>query len=254
MSPWLTAQFSTLSPKDRPMQSDEPDSTIEQKYLFAEQREKIIFDWLRYCCMPDSQYYFSEVFSIYYDTPRLDLYYEKRNSDYIKTKVRLRWYTAWLNGDGDCEVPCYLEVKRKYGIRRSKKRIALTMAKKNLFQAPFSDATIRDLPKRVHELSYDPPGILVPILVVNYRRYRFFDQASGSRIALDTQIQCSNANALFLTGFPPVHLRVGVLEIKGNLNNPLKSLTAVRPYLTKDSFSKYARCCEELMYPLGRRI
>ena len=61
-------------------------------------------------CAPDDEFPGNIVHSVYFDTPDLASYAEKANGDYLKTKLRLRWYarsaarrhadggawTAWL--------------------------------------------------------------------------------------------------------------------------------------------------------------
>ena len=71
-------------------QKSEMDCDIEQKYIFVEQQGDPILEWLHDFLIPDSEYYCGSVFSIYYDTPYMHLYDEKRNSDYLKSRVRLR--------------------------------------------------------------------------------------------------------------------------------------------------------------------
>jgi hypothetical protein len=230
------------------------DECIEQKYIFVAQEQDGVLEWLSHCLVPDSQFYCGSIFSIYYDTPDLDLYYEKRNSDYLKAKVRLRWYSDSSRSTPEDKVTCYLELKRKYGVLRQKNRIAFSLNSRTLTDDPFSEEQIATAPLRIHELLYSPPGMLVPILLIQYKRYRFVDPQTGSRIALDSDIQCAHVNSRYIVGFPPVHLDVGVLEIKGAQRHLLSPLKGISSYLTRETFSKYARCCEHLMMPLSRRI
>jgi hypothetical protein len=227
---------------------------IEQKYIFLEPEKDGILDWLSSCMVPEQKYYSGYVFSIYYDTPYLDLYYEKRHSDYLKSKVRLRWYSDKSELDPDQEVRCFLELKRKYGILRQKSRIPFSLASGTLTHALLLNEEIANAPLRIQELAYTPPNRLVPILLVQYQRYRFVDPQTGSRIALDGNIRCTHVNSTYISGFPPVHLDMGVLEIKGAERQLPHSLNGVSSSLTREAFSKYARCCEHLMLPLSRRL
>lgn len=227
---------------------------IEQKYIFVEQEREALLERLSHCLIPDSKFFVGSVFSIYYDTPNLDLYYQKRHSDYIKSKIRLRWYSEFSECTPDREVKCYLELKKKYGVFRQKTRIELFFDLARLTDDPFSDEEITKAPLRIHELAYAPPGILVPIILIQYKRYRFVDPQTDSRIALDWDIRCTHVNSRYILGFSPVHLDVGVLEIKGAHRHLLPTLSRISSYLTKEAFSKYARCCEHLMLPLSRRI
>ncbi len=204
--------------------------------------------------IPDSQYYFGSISSIYYDTPTLELYYEKRNSDYLKTKVRLRWYSDESKGTLDNELQCYLELKSKNGVFRQKRRMPLSLSLTALKGDPFSEEEIVLVPSRVHELSYVSSGPLVPTVLIQYKRYRFVEVESHSRVALDVNIRCTHANPAYIMGFPPVHLSEGVLEIKGVHRYLPSSLNSISSYLSREAFSKYARCLEHPMLPLSRRI
>jgi hypothetical protein len=221
----------------------------EQKYNFIIQQQQMLLDWLEYCYVQDPNYQFSYVSSIYYDTPTLDLYWEKRNGDYLKSKIRLRWYAKLRELDPNQMVECYLEVKRKFGAIRNKKRLGLKIAVKQLLVDPFESDDIIGLPSMVYDLGYFPRGMLVPTLLIKYERYRFIDPKSGSRIALDINICCKYANTKYISGTFPIYLPVGVLEIKGEHQKMLDSLSPIAHQLTKMAFSKYGRCCDVLKKP-----
>ena len=119
---------------------------------------------------------------------------------------------------------------------------------------PFQDEEILDLPDRVRELGYIPPGVLVPTLLIRYHRHRFLDPHSGSRIVVDTDICCSRVNDAYLPAFAPLYLNVGVLEVKGRSRGAFDTLVPIRMHLVKTAFSKYAFCLEEIMQPLERRM
>jgi hypothetical protein len=227
--------------------------SFEQKYIFMGQQKEMILDWLEYCYVRDPVFDFGTISSIYYDTPALSSYYEKRNSDYLKSKVRLRWYEDLQTSDPDVDVTCYLEVKRKYGTVRQKERMEVVIPLKKLLDDPFSDRDILNLPYRIHELRCFPPGILVPTLLIQYDRYRFIDSQGRSRVALDTDICCNRVNEVYFPLVPPVHLGMGVLEVKGNQNELPDSLNPIQAQLTKSAFSKYAQCFEHLGNPLELR-
>ncbi|MHC4706353.1 MAG: VTC domain-containing protein [Planctomycetota bacterium] len=237
------------------MDNDPPQGSIEQKFVFVNQEKGLILDWLEYCYIRDPNFPFGPISSVYYDTPSLYFYQEKRNSDYLKAKIRLRWYANLQASDPDFPVKCYLEAKRKYGAIRRKERVELLISSGRLATHDlFSDEEILDLSSRVYELGVFPPGTLVPILLIQYNRYRFIDPRSGSRIALDTDIQCMCANPQYFAGLPPISLGMGVLEIKGKHRKILNTLHPISDHLTKEAFSKYARCCEHLTQPFGQRL
>jgi hypothetical protein len=122
-----------------------------------------------------------------------------------------------------------------------------------LFDDPFSNDQILALPDRVFELEYRTSGMLLPMLIIQYRRHRYVDPDSQSGIAVDAEICCTRANQAFIHGMPPVHFDVGVLETKGKNRGIPGVLNPIASYLTKSPFSKYGIGLESLMQPLGRR-
>lgn len=76
----------------------------------------------------------------------------------------------------------------------------------------FSHPTIREAPDALPEWHLLIRDVLVPLLVVEYERFRFVEPHSSTRISLNTGISCSQANSMFLAGTAPVRLDVGVLD------------------------------------------
>src|SRR5688572_17791269 len=64
--------------------------------------------WLASVCRPDAAHPPASVWTVYFDTPGLALLSEKIASDYLKTKVRVRWYGAV----GHRQSPVFAEVKQ----------------------------------------------------------------------------------------------------------------------------------------------
>ena len=148
----------------------------------------------------------------------------------------------------------FLGGEKKCGVLRDKQRIELEVSSEILLDRLFSADEILRLPSLAYGLKYFPQGFLVPILLIEYERYRYVDPLSSSRIALDTNICCIHANSEYISGIPPIYLNVGVLEIKGAHREMLRSLSPIANHLTKEAFSKYGRCCEAIMQPLERRL
>ena len=69
------------------------DGDHEIKLVLPNRAARSLVRWLRSRCWPDPLYPAATVSSIYYDTPDWRLLREKVNSDFLKTKVRLRWYS-----------------------------------------------------------------------------------------------------------------------------------------------------------------
>lgn len=227
---------------------------IEQKFVFVNPQKDMILEWVEHACARDGKYYIGVVSSLYFDTPGLEHYLEKRNSDYVKSKIRLRWYEDVERAGEAFDVTCFVEMKRKHGVSRQKERSEILIDSHRLRDNPFDDEKILEIPNRVFDLDYIPPGILVPMLLIQYDRHRYVDPESGSRIAVDTNIRCTRTNAAYVPGVPPVHLEAGVLEVKGPDTGLPRVLKPMAARLTIEAFSKYARCWESLMQPLGRRL
>jgi hypothetical protein len=232
-------------------------SSVEQKYVFSGMYGDLLNSWLTTHCDLDPEFPLGTVSSLYYDTPTLQFYEEKRNSDYLKTKVRLRWYDAydeaWTDGTIDV-VQCFLEVKSKVGSLRTKARVAVSIPRQHLVDDPFREDDIVSLPRRVGLDMPDLPSALLPMLFVRYERGRFVDSATGSRIALDTRIRVIATHPHYVPVRFPTELPLGVLEVKGPARDLPESLGPLSGYVTKAAFSKYATCWESVLQPAGVRM
>lgn len=242
---------------DRRMKQDRF-KRVEQKYIFPAGYADMILAWLEHSSVPHPGYSSSVVSSIYFDTPGLFHFHESRNGNFARSKVRLRWYSEPAadppSREAEDGVRCYLEIKTKQGALSEKRRTEVTIASRVLLDAPFSNEQFSDLTERALALGYRAAGILVPILMIQYRRRRFLDVESDSGMSVDSQICCTRANEAFLQGLLPVHLDVGVLEIKGRNRGTGELLNPIGSYLTKSPFSKYGISLETLGQPLGRRV
>jgi hypothetical protein len=231
---------------------------IEQKYLFPAGYTDVIRTWLEHACVPDPRHPSDVVSSIYFDTPGLFHFHESRNGEFLRAKIRLRWYGG-SNGDPVTIEPfagvrCYLEVKFKQGVLSEKKRAEVAIPRQVLVGDPFFDSRILDLAERAYELGYRAAGILTPILLIRYQRRRYLDPGSDTVLSLDGEIRCTRVNDRVFQATPPVYLDVGVLEVKGMERQTGEILLPIGAYLRKSPFSKYVVSVESLMQPLGRRV
>lgn len=85
-----------------------------------------VLQWLRAVCDPDPAFPHGIISSIYYDTRDGRYLAEKVNSDYLKTKIRLRWYRD--PDDASVDGPAFLEAKYRIGARREKMHLAMPFA------------------------------------------------------------------------------------------------------------------------------
>jgi hypothetical protein len=206
---------------------------------------------LKYSLVPDPEFRTGRISSIYYDTPTLDLYHEKRASTFLKTKVRLRWYGKATRLDGD--VRCFLEVKKKIGGTRDKQRVPVQVPAAAIAKLDLSSRALTRLPELLPTLGQSFDGALVPMLVVQYERRRFVDPITGVRVAVDTDICCPAVNRQFVPAMTPAHVGACVLEIKGGERELPAWFRPLRQHVRRDAFSKYASCFEHLLQPAGRR-
>ena len=192
-------------------------------------------------CRRDPQYPANYVSSLYYDSPEFESLHEKLSSDLAKAKVRLRWYESVSRG---VSLPgVFLEVKYRKGAWRSKRRIQVPLDSGWLAEASVDDVRLRRLPSRfASELSAPGLSRLKPTVVVRYRRHRWLEPSSGSRISLDSGISAPRAECRLAPMAMP--LRTAVVEVKnrtGQIPATLAPLWSLGARL--DSFSKYGACC-----------
>lgn len=213
----------------------------EVKFSLPRAYAPLACDWLRHSCANDPRFAFNAIHSIYYDTRRLELLAEKENSEYLKRKVRIRWYT-----DADGTTPCdqaHLEVKAKEGARSWKRRIPIACDVHRLCRDPMGAVAALSLDE-YSDASGFPMHDLLPVCVISYLRRRFIDMSSGCRVALDTEIQPSHMNPALLRSRAGSIPNVCILEVKGPDAGglPPTLLQLCRFGLRRTSFSKYAEC------------
>lgn len=213
---------------------------IERKYVFAAGLAVPLLAWLDHACETDRAYPGSTVSSIYWDTPDLARLREKRDGDYRKTKLRLRWYDGAVAPGG--HVPCWLEIKQRLGQVGRKTRLPLSLPMEAL-EDP-AHPQVAGLCGLAVEMGFHEAGVHVPMALIRYERRRYRDASCGARISVDTAIRCPWINDRHLPARLPVSLATGVLEIKTHpdpppvtrILGPLLGDLACRP------FSKYAAC------------
>ncbi len=193
----------------------------------------------------DESFPTARVSSLYYDTPDLQFVGHKTNSDYLKLKVRLRWYDDPISGATDPDA--FFEVKAKEGAERRKLRVALKGEAPHLAGLDLMSAELAGLPVRLaHAGPPLPPG-LEPFVVVSYLRKRFVLARTGTRISLDWDIRVARSHPRF-GPVPDRPLDTAVVELKGDqrvLPPELRGLTDLGARLA--SFSKYGHCADRVL-------
>jgi VTC domain len=208
----------------------------ELKFTLSEGRVDIARRWLRRLCRPDAQFPEAVVWTIYYDGPGLVSLGEKINSDYLKRKIRVRWY-ADLAGHGTG--PAFVEAKIRVGTRRSKIRAKLSYSAEELAQWNLHDPRLRTFPSLLagHGVARER---WEPVMSIRYRRDRFTEPLSQSRISLDSDIAGDTVNHTLISIADKRPLGVAVLEVKGAGGElPMVLRPLLQLGLRKRSFSKF---------------
>ena len=223
-----------------------PGAEHEIKYVFDNNCASTLIEWLRLRCEPDPLFESGIISSIYYDTGDWRFLNEKINSDYLKTKVRIRWYEKI--GGGQQGNQSFLEAKFKIGAKRKKIRLKTDISSKWLSEVNLCDTQLLSIPLTLWSLGVKIPPTLYPAFQISYKRFRFVDPVSRCRLCIDYDISAPRANWQLLPKIHPVKLNRGVFELKGNITelpDVLKQLTALG--CRKESFSKYSNCYMKLM-------
>ena len=215
----------------------------EWKYVFANRRARLLGDWLETRCRPDPLFAAGRITSIYFDTPEGSLLDEKLNSDYLKTKVRLRWYGDWITGAPAGGV--FLEVKQRIGSTRRKFRRVLDWAAEELEAMPLEDPRLLAIPRLAMEAGFFFVRPLRPAICLAYRRRRYLEPETGTRICLDQDIAPVRIHGE-RGGVARQPIPEGVFEVKGTAE---QLPAALQPLMAlgcrRQSFSKYERCMEQ---------
>lgn len=195
-----------------------------------------------------------EIFSQYFDTPDLQFYQDKLNGEFIKTKVRLRFYrsdeqTGW-------HFPC-MEIKRRRGNLVSKHRFQLDLEPAKGILADRTACDVRELILtrcRDEEIrSFFAGKMLIPAVSVYYRRSAFqFRGIDGLRLTFDSGIAGLPAGRIFGAGdaVKGSHVQqrsADIFEIKSYARPPESILNRLVDLgVSQQSFSKYAYALQAL--------
>jgi hypothetical protein len=213
----------------------------EIKYLVPSGRSSSLRAWLQRVCTPDPTHPPALVCTTYYDTPALSLLGEKIDSDYLKTKVRVRWYAS-LEGDAS-DSPVFAEVKDRVGAGRQKLRVKLDVDPDQLSRTPLHAPAWLRLLDPLRDQVPTIASRVEPVLSISYARYRYADALSSARLTIDENIVVTAVNRIRLVGRVLARLPIAVLEYKGAHDNlPAHLAAATRFDARRGSCSKYLAC------------
>lgn len=216
--------------------------SFETKFVLDERAAHIVRHWLAATCRLDRDYPINTVSSLYFDTPRWHYLNEKENGDFLKTKVRVRWYGS--AGSGEPQGTARLEAKLKRGARRGKLRVDSPISAAALDRLPLEHSLLLQLPERLRREGLAVPDRLLPTVQIRYLRRRYLDPRTGARLSLDSAITAPKVNRRMLPHPLLVPLAQAVLEIK----SPTRDVTRFANRISglgcrKATFSKYRSCC-----------
>jgi hypothetical protein len=213
----------------------------EIKCLVPVSRSVSLRGWLAAVCLPERAHPPALVCTTYYDTPGRAFLGEKIDSDYLKTKVRVRWY-ATLDGRPDASA-VFAEVKYRVGNRREKVRVRLDVDPLDLAGQPLQGPRWSTPIDPLRAFAPHLPARLEPVLSLRYARYRYLDPASAARLTVDDEITVTAFNETRTTGHVPARLPVAIFEYKGRRDDlPPHLAPAVRFGARRGSCSKYLAC------------
>lgn len=201
---------------------------------------------LEQLCDPDPKFPIGVICSIYYDSPNWGLLQEKRNSDYLKTKIRLRWYENSIQTGSQAD-PSFAEAKYRVGSKRTKIRIKSGIHGQRLTNIRLDNPELLAIPRLLAAEGAPVRNGLLPTFVVRYFRRRYIDRSTQARIALDYQITSPRVNPSMLAITHPCYLNKCVLEIKGTDGLfPVGLQSLLKLGFRKTAFSKYYECYSRL--------
>ena len=210
----------------------------ERKYPLPEPKAALLAAWLDARLPRDPQYPEGVITSCYFDSPMLDAYQQSADGEFVKRKLRLRWY-----GDPpDPYAGVWLELKARDGVRSAKQRIRFPLrGTPNRLGLAIPDRA--ELSSRLRELGVHDANLLEPIALTRYRRIRWQSSDAALRASLDTDLRAAHPAGA------PIWLPVpngAVLELKSAAELPPQLSQLQRLGLRRTAHSKYALAVERL--------
>ena len=144
----------------------------ELKFILPAGRVHLARRRLESVCRRDPEFPAAVVWTIYYDTPALVSLGEKINSDYLKRKIRVRWYSDL---DGRVSGPAFVEAKLRIGTRRSKVRARLPYPADEIAGWDLQDPRLLRFPLLLREQGVLHQESWQPMMLIRYRRDRFIE-------------------------------------------------------------------------------
>ncbi|MCD4665197.1 MAG: VTC domain-containing protein, partial [Bacteroidales bacterium] len=152
----------------------------ETKFIISNNKSRQIIEWLRCSCREDPEYPAGTVSSIYYDTRNWGFLAEKNNSDYLKNKIRIRWYSDISNKKNFEK--SFIEAKFKIGNRRKKVRYLTPYSGTWLSRCRLDNPQLLEIPFLLGKEGIVLNQSVFPVYQISYKRLRFIEPYTGFRI------------------------------------------------------------------------
>jgi len=208
----------------------------ELKFTFSAARAHVARDWLQRFCRRDPEFPSAIIWTLYYDTYTFASLGEKVNSDYLKQKIRVRWYEE-LNGQ--VSAPAFVEAKLRLGTLRTKVRERLPFPASEVRRWDLSDPRLHNLPRMLSAKGLPGLEAWQPAMLIRYRRDRFVEPRTSARVSLDTDIALAAVHPRLTSAPDRTALGTAVLEVKGTGDRlPVSLQPLLRLGLHKGAFSK----------------
>lgn len=218
--------------------------TVERKFTASRHRLEEALAQVGQFADPDPRFPAGRIRSIYFDSPRLRAFDEKLAGDFLKRKVRARWYESPSD-----PVPVFFEIKCREGGGRRKERVRVDLPRVRLLNSDLSDEHLRlDLLGGAGSLRAEVPTDFVPMLDLAYERRRFVCRWTGARMCLDWDIRVVRFRGSILPGAALPVLPEIVFEFKdiGQGEIPWLGDLAHAGFMAR-SFSKYGECVRRIL-------
>ena len=225
---------------------------LERKFYIAPHKVETAYGLLRVLCRPDLVYPAEQINSLYFDTDSFDQYERSLAGDFVKNKVRLRWYGT--DAELNMMQPVFVELKSRKGFAGTKQRLEMRVPVEKLLPAYIHEGIISKtlLCNTLAWFGHFPLEPLYPIIKISYWRYRFREVLTGISVALDCHVRSTMIAANAGNGERELELPGTILEIKGRSMEIPSSLKQFKLLgIDWGRFSKYSACIDSHSERLG---
>lgn len=229
-----------------------PEQRIERKFFIQPENIGFAYSLLSQICRPDCDYPEEQINSLYFDTLELGQHNRSIEGEFRKDKIRIRWYHT-LESYTE-EVPVFIELKSREGFIGSKRRKREYVPAHRLKQGDLHNGIVTkiELMGTLAGFDYYPDAPVYPIIEISYRRYRFTELLTGTRVSLDCNIRSTMISRQFENSERDLKLPGAVIEVKGTtIELPVMLRQMKLLDIDWSRFSKYSLCLDSHLVEPG---